>query len=64
IAIILDQHYEIAVRAGLHCTPLGHETIGTSRTGTVRLSVGPYNTEDEVYKVIEAVEEIVEGYFG
>ena len=64
IAIILDQHYEIAVRAGLHCTPLGHETIGTSRTGTVRLSVGPYNTEDEVYKVIEAIEEIVEGYFG
>lgn len=64
IAIILDQHYHIAVRAGLHCTPLGHETIGTSSTGAVRLSVGPYNTEDEVYKVIEAIEEIVEGYFG
>ncbi|WP_226654121.1 aminotransferase class V-fold PLP-dependent enzyme [Guptibacillus hwajinpoensis] len=64
IAIILDQHYQIAVRAGLHCTPLGHETIGTSSTGAVRLSVGPYNTEDEVHKVIEAIEEIVEGYFG
>lgn len=64
IAIILDQHYQIAVRAGLHCTPLGHETIGTSSTGTVRLSVGPYNTEDEVGKVMEAIEEIVEGYFG
>ncbi|MCA0170742.1 aminotransferase class V-fold PLP-dependent enzyme [Bacillus sp. RAR_GA_16] len=64
IAIILDQHYHIAVRAGLHCTPLGHETIGTSSTGAVRLSVGPYNTEDEVYKVIQAIEEIVEGYFG
>ncbi|MDO6656518.1 aminotransferase class V-fold PLP-dependent enzyme [Anaerobacillus sp. 1_MG-2023] len=64
IAIILDQHYEIAVRAGLHCTPLGHETIGTSTTGAVRLSVGPYNTIDEINKTIQAVEEIVEGYFG
>ncbi|WP_273853871.1 aminotransferase class V-fold PLP-dependent enzyme [Guptibacillus spartinae] len=64
IAIILDQHYQIAVRAGLHCTPLGHETIGTSSTGAVRISVGPYNTEDEVHKVIEAIGEIVEGYFG
>ncbi|TKD67658.1 aminotransferase class V-fold PLP-dependent enzyme [Pseudalkalibacillus hwajinpoensis] len=64
IAIILDQHYEIAVRAGLHCTPLGHETIGTSSHGTVRLSVGPYNTEEEIRKVIQAIEEIVDGYFG
>lgn len=64
IAIILDQHYKIAVRAGLHCTPLGHETIGTSSQGTVRVSVGPYNTEEEIRKVIQAVEEIVDGYFG
>ncbi len=63
IAIILDQHYDIAVRAGLHCTPLGHETIGTSGYGAVRISVGPYNTEDEIRKVVHAIEEIVEGYF-
>lgn len=64
IAIILDQHYEIAVRAGLHCTPLGHETIGTSSHGTVRVSVGPYNTKEEIRRVIQAIEEIVDGYFG
>lgn len=64
IAIILDQHYQIAVRAGLHCTPIGHKTIGTSTTGAVRLSVGPFNTIDEINKTIQAVEEIVEGYFG
>ena len=63
IAIILDQHYDIAVRAGLHCTPLGHETIGTSGYGAVRISVGPYNTEDDIRKVLQAIEEIVEGYF-
>ena len=28
----------IAVRAGLHCAPLAHESAGTLSTGTVRLS--------------------------
>lgn len=30
----------IAVRAGLHCAPLAHESAGTLSTGTVRLSFG------------------------
>ncbi|MGM9604990.1 MAG: aminotransferase class V-fold PLP-dependent enzyme [Faecousia sp.] len=31
----------IAVRAGLHCAPLAHESAGTLDTGTVRVSFGP-----------------------
>ena len=30
----------IAVRAGLHCAPLAHESAGTIDTGTVRISFG------------------------
>ena len=30
----------IAVRAGLHCAPLAHESAGTLSTGTVRISFG------------------------
>lgn len=30
----------VAVRAGLHCAPLAHESAGTLETGTVRVSVG------------------------
>ena len=30
----------IALRAGLHCAPLAHESAGTLETGTVRLSFG------------------------
>ena len=30
----------IAVRAGLHCAPLAHESAGTVTTGTVRVSFG------------------------
>ena len=34
----------IAVRAGLHCAPLAHQSAGTLETGTVRLSFG-YGTD-------------------
>ena len=30
----------IAVRAGLHCAPLAHESAGTIAQGTVRVSFG------------------------
>ena len=30
----------IALRAGLHCAPLAHESVGTLETGTVRVSFG------------------------
>ena len=36
---ILAEH-GIAVRAGLHCAPLAHESAGTLATGTVRVSYG------------------------
>ncbi len=39
----------IAVRAGLHCAPLAHESAGTLKTGTVRVSFGhdasPWQTQ-------------------
>lgn len=45
----------IAVRCGLHCAPGAHRAIGTFPAGTIRLSVGFFNTEAE----IEAAAEIV-----
>ena len=35
----------IAVRAGLHCAPLAHESAGTLQSGTVRISFG-YDAND------------------
>ena len=43
----LSEH-GIAVRAGLHCSPLAHRSAGTDRTGTVRFSFSCLNTEAEV----------------
>ncbi|MEG1631403.1 MAG: aminotransferase class V-fold PLP-dependent enzyme [Hydrogenoanaerobacterium sp.] len=40
--------YDVAVRAGLHCAPLAHKKMGTLQKGTVRLSLGMFNTEKDV----------------
>lgn len=51
----------IAVRAGLHCAPLAHQTAGTLRRGTVRFSFSPFNTEKEVSAAAEQVRRLVLG---
>ena len=38
----------IAVRAGLHCAPLAHESAGTLETGTVRVSLGFDTTKAQI----------------
>lgn len=60
-AIILDNVFDIAVRAGLHCAPDTHRTLGTLETGgTVRFSIGAFNTEEEIDFCLEALHSIVE----
>ena len=49
-AKVLAKH-KIAVRAGLHCAPLAHESAGTLSTGTVRLSFGANTSAEQVSKV-------------
>lgn len=62
MSFILDQHYGIAVRAGFHCTPLAHESAGTTDTGAVRASVGCFSTEQDADALVEAVKEIGKHY--
>ena len=38
----------VALRAGLHCAPLAHESAGTLDTGTVRVSVGRTTTRENI----------------
>ncbi|MDF2960513.1 MAG: Selenocysteine lyase [Paenibacillus sp.] len=58
VAFILDQSFQIAVRAGYHCSPLAHESAGTLERGAVRASVGYFTSDDEVERLIHAVKEI------
>ncbi len=38
----------IALRAGYHCSYLAHKSYGTEKNGTVRVSVGPFNTKKDI----------------
>jgi len=61
VGTMLDVDYNIACRTGLQCAPKVHECIGTDKIhGTVRLSVGPFNTEEHIDTAINAVKEIAE----
>jgi len=48
-----------ALRAGLHCAPLAHETAGTLDTGTVRASVSAFNREAEAELLLRALGDVV-----
>lgn len=58
IGTILDQTFDIKVRAGLHCAPSAHKTLGTLPRGTVRLSPGYFNNNEEIEVTLEAIERI------
>ena len=45
----------ICVRAGFHCSALGHKTLRTPTDGAVRVSFGYNNTEGECDRLISAV---------
>ncbi|MBI4962214.1 MAG: aminotransferase class V-fold PLP-dependent enzyme [Desulfomonile tiedjei] len=57
---ILQDRYEISVRVGLHCAPLAHQALGTFPDGTVRFSLGYFNTLDEIQIAVDAVKRIAE----
>ena len=44
----LAREHEIYTRAGGHCAPLMHETLGTREQGAVRFSFSHFNREEEV----------------
>jgi len=59
VGTMLDVDYNIACRTGLHCAPLVHQQLGTDKIhGTVRLSLGPFNTLAHIDTAIDAVKDI------
>ncbi len=58
VGTFLDVEYDIQTRTGLQCAPLIHEHHGTAPRGTVRLSLGPMTTEEQIATAIKAVNEI------
>jgi selenocysteine lyase/cysteine desulfurase len=47
------------VRAGYHCAPLAHKTLGTPDGGAVRVSPSVFNTETEINLFADALRELL-----
>ena len=59
ISFLLDRHAGVAVRAGLHCAPWAHRTIGTLQSGALRFGVGHGNTEQDIRTALAALAEVL-----
>ena len=55
--LIYDRH-GIETRSGLHCAPLAHRSLGTFPSGTVRFSLSPYHTPDDLACLIKAIADV------
>ena len=56
VGTILSEDYNICVRIGYHCAPLIHDFIESKPyNGTVRISLGIFNTKEDIDTLIEAL---------
>lgn len=56
---LLERDHGLLTRAGLHCAPGAHESMGTTALGgTVRISFGPFTTAADVERTLAGVAQI------
>lgn len=56
VADILNDDFNIAVRAGYHCAPFIHKYLKDEGSlGTVRVGIGQFNTESDIKAVVKAI---------
>jgi cysteine desulfurase / selenocysteine lyase len=58
LGFLFDSSYDISVRAGLHCAPDVHRTIGSYPGGTVRVSPGFFTSEEDIGYFLKALREL------
>ena len=59
IAALLNDRFNIAVRAGLHCAPLAHKSFGTEEQGTVRAVMSVYTKSAQIDYFLMSVKKII-----
>lgn len=58
-ALILGDEHGILCRPGLHCAPGAHKSIGTFPEGTIRFSLGFFNTPDQIDLALQALDRLI-----
>ncbi|MBQ4105317.1 MAG: aminotransferase class V-fold PLP-dependent enzyme [Clostridia bacterium] len=59
VARLLDDKFSIAVRAGLHCSPVAHRHYNTEDSGTVRVCPSVFTSRNDINIFINAVTKII-----
>lgn len=59
ISHILNKDYDIATRSGFHCAYNAHRAIKTENDGSVRISIGAFNSLNDINLVCSALNEII-----
>jgi cysteine desulfurase family protein len=60
VAFRLEREFGILCRPGLQCAPAAHRTIGTFPEGTVRFSLGYFNSDGELDQTLQAVSHLLQ----
>jgi selenocysteine lyase/cysteine desulfurase len=55
VARLLDDEWGVMTRAGLHCSPAAHRSLGTAPEGTIRFSWGNDTSDQEIDIAVEAL---------
>lgn len=55
LGFMLDNDFNIIARTGLHCAPLAHKTLGSFPNGAVRISLGYFNSVNDIDALIDAL---------
>lgn len=58
MAELISKNYNIALRYGLHCSPLVHKLINSFPEGTIRFSLGYFTTEKDLQLLNEVLEDL------
>ena len=60
VGSILSEEFDICVRTGYHCAPFVHDFIDSKENGgTVRISIGYFNTRSDIDLLIDAIKNLV-----
>jgi len=57
-ARLLDDEWGVMTRAGLHCSPAAHRSLGTAPEGTIRLSWGEETSDRDIDVATEALRQV------
>ena len=55
LGFYLDFEKGIVTRTGIHCAPLGHQTLVHDQHGGVRISPGYFNTKEDIDLLIDSL---------